>query len=130
MKTKDLDQFNGLDIKIEYEKIVKEYAGRAREYLMSAEVSPRSNRPNRSTPYWAGWIVNEKHGKEFLLETVWNRTNWQLTHLLENGHWISNSAHPQITWVEPREHIKSTYEYIKPQYINAMKDVKIDANFK
>lgn len=129
MKTIDLDQFSGFDIKIEYKDVVKEYAEKAKDELIA--VSPKSGRPNRATPYSTGWMVTQKpYGKKGIKETVWNRTNWQLTHLLENGHWISNSAHPRISWSPADKHIKPTYEKIKPQYIEAMKHVEIDANFK
>lgn len=127
-KRTNLDNFSGFDIKIQYEKVVKEYAEKAKNTLRS--VSPKSGRPNRSTPYWTGWTLSQKSLRSGLRETVWNETNWQLTHLLENGHWISNSAHPNISWSPPQKHIKPTYERIKPQYVEAMKDVKIDANLK
>ena len=127
-KQTTLDDFNGFNIKIEYEKIVKEYAGKAMNELKA--ISPHSDRPNRSTPYKSGWVLSHRSLKDGLRETVWNQTNWQLTHLLENGHWISNSAHPRIVWSPPQKHIKPTYDKIKPQYVKAMKDVEIEANFK
>lgn len=129
MKSIDIEDFVGLEVKIKYKEILKEYAEKAKGELFA--VSPKSGRPNRATPYSTGWMVTEKpYGRDGTKETVWNRTNWQLTHLLENGHWISNSAHPRISWSPAQKHIKPTYKKIKPQFISAMKEVEIDANFK
>lgn len=128
MKTIDLDDFNGIKAKIDYEEIIKKYAEKAKNTLRSE--SPKSGRPNRSTPYWTGWTISAKKVRKGLRLTVWNETNWQLTHLLENGHWISNRAHPNISWSPPIKHIRPTYMRTKPQYIKAMKKAKIDVDFK
>lgn len=128
MKTIDIDDFNGINVDILYEEILEKYARRCATLLKTA--SPKSFRPNRATPYSTGWEVTPKRLKYGLRETVWNRTNWQLTHLLENGHWISNSAHPRITWSPPQKHIKPSYDMIRRPFIRDMKKVKIEANFK
>ena len=124
-----LDEFNDIKVKIDYEKVVRKYAKRTADRLkVHPAVSPSSGRPNRTTPYWAGWDISERVRKGSLRDTVWNRTNWQLTHLLENGHFITNQG--ALAWSPPKKHIKPTFELIKPQYIRAMKKVPIDAQFK
>ena len=128
MKTINIDQFNGIEVKIDYQKIVKEYAEKTKTLLQSPSVSPRSNRPNRLTPYWQGWGISHRYLKGGLRETVWNETNWQLTHLLENGHFITNGG--ALRWSPPKKHIKPTFDRVKPQYVRAMKKSKIDADFK
>jgi len=126
MKTAKLDNVSDIKVTIQYKKIVREYSKKATNRLKThPAVSPSSGRPNRATPYWAGWEVSEKARKGSLRDTVWNRTNWQLTHLLENGHFITN--HNALAWSPPKKHIKPTFEEVKPQFIKAMKNVKIDA---
>ncbi len=128
MKTANLESINGIKITIDYEKIVRKYAKKAQDKLKQhPSVSPSSGRPNRVTPYWAGWDVSEKARKGSLRDTVWNRTNWQLTHLLENGHFITNGG--ALRWSPPHKHIRPTFTEIKPQYVRAMKKVKINADF-
>lgn len=128
MKTKDLEDINGIKAEIDYEEIVKKYANETKEKLISPAVSPHSDRPNRTTPYRLGWIVTEKSNKGMLRDTVWNETNWQLTHLLENGHFITN--HGALAWSAPRKHIKPTYDTMKPKFIDAMKKAKVIVDFK
>jgi hypothetical protein len=53
------------------------------------ETSPK--RP-KSGKYARGWRVNTKKGRGFINCTVHNATNWQLTHLLENGHTTRNGG--------------------------------------
>lgn len=40
----------------------------------------------RTGKYNKGWRINTKAGRGYVNHTVWNATDWQLTHLLENGH--------------------------------------------
>ena len=46
----------------------------------------------RTGKYNKGWKVNTKKGRGFINCTVHNATNWQLTHLLENGHTTRNGG--------------------------------------
>lgn len=46
--------------------------------------------PKRTGDYRKGWRVDKRHGKGFVHATIYNATNWQLTHLLENKHVIKN----------------------------------------
>lgn len=128
MKTANLNSINGIKVTIEYEEVVRKYAKKATDKLkIHPSVSPSSGRPNRATPYWSGWEISERSRKGYLRDTVWNRTNWQLTHLLENGHFITNQG--ALAWSPPKKHIKPTFEELKPQYKRAMKKVKINADF-
>lgn len=40
----------------------------------------------RSGNYNKGWRVDKKQGKGYVHNTIYNATDWQLTHLLEKGH--------------------------------------------
>ena len=61
--------------------------------------------PRKSGDYAAGWTVKKEHNGDVI---VHNSTNYQLTHLLENGHVIRNKkgtygrapAHKHIRPVE------------------------------
>ena len=126
MKTINIENFHGIEVKIEYKKVMDEYAGKTRDILTS--ISPKSGRAGRSTPYSAGWDILHENLSKGYKETVWNRTNWQLTHLLENGHFITNQG--ALSYSAPRKHIKPAYNRIRDPYIRAMKKVEIKADFK
>lgn len=46
----------------------------------------------RTGSYNKGWKVNTKKGRGIINCTVWNSTDWRLTHLLEKGHVTRNGG--------------------------------------
>lgn len=56
--------------------------------------------------YNKGWRVNTQKGRGYINCTVYNATDWQLTHLLEKGHATRNGgktrAFPHIAPVEDK----------------------------
>lgn len=46
----------------------------------------------RTGKYNKGWKVKKKKGKNYVHNTVYNKTEYQLTHLLENGHKTRNGG--------------------------------------
>ena len=46
----------------------------------------------RTGKYNKGWRINTKKGRGVVNNTVWNATDWRLTHLLENGHTTRNGG--------------------------------------
>ena len=46
----------------------------------------------RTGKYNKGWQINTKKGRGVVNHTVWNATDWRLTHLLENGHTTRNGG--------------------------------------
>lgn len=65
----------------------------------------------RTGEYNKGWRVNTKKGRGIINCTVWNATNWQLTHLLENGHTTRNGGRTRAF-----VHIKPVEEKYVNQY--------------
>lgn len=126
MKNISLEKFRGLKAKLNFEKIQHKYSNKTKNILIAT--SPKSGRAGRATPYYSGWIVTVEATKHGYQDTVWNETNWQLTHLLENGHFIANRK--SLGWSAPRKHIKPAYLEIRDPYINAMRKVKVEVDFK
>ena len=126
MRRTTLEKFRGLSVDVEYKPIIDKYARKTKTTLMGT--SPKSGRPNRKTPYYAGWDVKQEYLSSGYRDIVWNKTNWQLTHLLENGHFITNQG--ALSWSAPRKHIKPAFDSVKDKYIKAMKKAKIKADFK
>lgn len=83
------------------DKVTKE----AKDELV--RISPRG-KGGRNTPYYKGWTVKlGRKGKSKYEKVIWNRTNYQLTHLLEFGHAKSRgtgrvAAQPHIRQVEEK----------------------------
>lgn len=126
-KVINLDDIHDIKVKINFKKIIKKYGTKTAQELQ--KVSPKSNRPNRKTPYSKGWIdeaFDISHGNRVI---VWNKTNWQLTHLLENGHFITNKE-GKTPWVSPQPHIRPTYRKIKPKFVKAMEKAEIKVEIK
>lgn len=118
----DIEKFNRLDINLEYKDIINKYAKEAVKKLKS--VSPSGNRKNNK--YKDTWAVRISKYDDEYEAMVWNEKNWQLTHLLENGHQIVNKKNG-VGWASGNPHIKPTYDQIKPKFIKAMtKDVKVE----
>ena len=127
MKHKDILKIKGIECKINYKPILEEYGEKTMNILKN--VSPRSNRPNRTTPYWSGWTTDETKRRTGDRVTVWNETNWQLTHLLENGHFITNRI-GGLAWAEANPHIRPTYRRVTPQFKRAMRKAEISFKIK
>lgn len=119
-----IEKFHRLKADIKYQPICEEYADKTMRILKNPGVSPSSGRPNRTTPYWQGWIWTERYVKHGMSATVWNETNWQLTHLLENGHFVTNLN--SLVWVHPRKHIKPTFDKVAPRFVRAMRKADIE----
>jgi hypothetical protein len=119
----DIEKFDELKAEIDYESIMDMYADRCLSILKNK--SPKGRRTSKK--YAEGWEIKETKVKQGNQLVIWNKTNWQLTHLLENGHLIVNKK-GGVGWASAVPHIEESYQEIKNQYITAMEnvDVKID----
>ncbi|MEE0929593.1 MAG: HK97 gp10 family phage protein [Acutalibacteraceae bacterium] len=87
---------------------VDEITRKAKEELK--ETSPRG-KGSRANPYYRGWAVKLSKRKTGVYhKVVWNKTNYQLTHLLEFGHATRNGgrtrAIPHIRPVEEKYNVE------------------------
>lgn len=80
------------DILDTYSKEVKEATNDAISKTSKSSVQKlRNTSPKKSGQYARGWTVKREKGRNGIaVVTVHNKTNYQLTHLLENGHIIRN----------------------------------------
>lgn len=69
----------------------------------------KSTSPKNTGKYARGWRVKTEKGNGYVSSTIYNATNWQLTHLLEKPHVIRNQYG---TWgtSRPQVHIKPVEE--------------------
>lgn len=126
-KTTNLDDFKGIRLNMDLAKIIKENAEEATETLHSIN-DWKMHRSTKS--YSAGWIMKMKvYNKDDVYAQVYNKTNWQLTWLLENGHLIVNKR-GGVGWSAPRKHIEPTYDKQVQKLIDDMKNIDIKADFE
>ena len=122
----NIEHFNGFDMEIEYAKVVDEYAEKCKDIVQSKARQVLKEHRGR---YVNGWTTKAKktYSGGYSVE-VWNQTDWQLTHLLENGHAIVNKKNG-TGWASAHAHIDPAYRSIKNKFIKAMEkvNVKIDA---
>lgn len=96
------------DIDEDVVEVVDEVTKKAREELK--QISPRG-KGLRSNPYYKGWTIKlSKKGTGIYHKVIWNKTNYQLTHLLEFGHATRNGrrtrAIPHIRPVEEKYNVE------------------------
>lgn len=79
--------------------------------------------------YNSGWYIEMTEDKKNrTVGTVYNRRQWQLTWLLENGHFIVNKKNG-VGWAYPHPHISEAFKENAPKYIRDMEthlDIKVE----
>lgn len=82
--------------------------------------------PKRTGSYRKGWRVDKKSGKGFVHATIYNATDWQLTHLLEKPHAIRNQYGTWGTY-DPKKsgtvHIQPVEEKVNQQFLRDVEQV-------
>lgn len=122
MKYVNIEHTNRLKIEVDnvWEQIIVDTAEKSCKRLK--KVSPKGKRKKKK--YRNGWKYTKDAPRGKFESTVYNKTNYQLTHLLENGHYIVNKK-DGVGWAEPHEHINKTYEEMKPEFIERMSKVGV-----
>lgn len=118
-----MKKFKGIEVKLNLDEIIDKNAKYMVEVLKRPNYSPRSKRPRRDKAYWKGWGYDSDYKGEEIGAVIWNKTNWQLTWLLENGHIINNqigAAHG-LGWSPPKKHIYPSYLAMKSSYQHDIK---------
>ena len=97
-----IDISNILD---EYSIEIQEGITKAAEDVANAGAKElKATSPKRTGKYSKGWRVNKRSGRGFVHTTIYNATNWQLTHLLEKPHLLRNGKKSKpIVHIEPVE---------------------------
>lgn len=80
------------------------------------EKSPRG-KGRRTTPYHLGWESKiQVKGKLKYHRVIWNKTNYQLTHLLENGHHKRTGD----DWVDGKPHIEPVEQKYNQEFVDLL----------
>lgn len=104
------------DILNEYSKDIQE--GITKAAIQVAEEGKkdlRANSPKHTGDYRKGWKVNKENGYGYVHTTIYNATDWQLTHLLEKPHVIRNK-YGEWGVSKPKVHIQPVEEKCIEQY--------------
>lgn len=96
------------DIDEDVIETVDEITKKARDELK--QTSPRG-KGTRSNPYYKGWVIKlSKRRSGVYHKVIWNKTNYQLTHLLEFSHATRNGgrtkAIPHIRPIEQKYNVE------------------------
>ena len=90
------------DLVVQMTQILDQYSAEVRRatneaadtVAKEAQRKLRSTSPRKTGKYARGWSVKKERGSGGIYTvTVYNKTDWQLTHLLENPHEIVNKDH-------------------------------------
>lgn len=116
-----LDNFKGLKFTIDMKTPIYKYSNKCQQIVKA--LSPNGIR--KSKKYRDGWVVDLSEDRNgVVIAKIWNKDNYQLTHLLENGHLIVNKRNG-TGWASAKPHIEMAYQQVREPFIQAMKDIVI-----
>lgn len=110
--------------------ILNEYSRDIQESITNAAIriaeegknELKATSPKKTGDYRKGWRVDKKNGHGFVHTTIYNATDWQLTHLLEKPHVIKNKYG---TWgtSKPKVHIEPVEQKCIKEYQNDVEQI-------
>lgn len=101
------------DIQEDVQETTDEVLREAKDELIAT--SPR-RKGTRKNPYYKGWAIKVKtsRGGKYT-KVIWNKTNYQLTHLLEFGHATRNGGRTKAI-----PHIRPIEEKYKVEFVEKL----------
>ena len=103
----------------EYSKDVQEgITERAIQIAEKGKNDLKVTSPRKTGSYSKGWRVDKRQGKGFVHATIYNATDWQLTHLLEKPHLLRNGKRST-----PKVHIAPVEEKCIAQFQNDVEQI-------
>ena len=103
------------DIQEDVEDCTDKVTKEARKELV--KTSPRDG-VARKTKYYKGWSTKiSKRGATKYHKVIWNKTNYQLTHLLEFGHVTRNGGRTKA-----QQHIRPIEEKYNAEFIDLVEE--------
>lgn len=103
---------------IDIKDILDEYSNDIQEGITESAIKVAENGKNElrvTSPkriphggkYAKGWRVDKRSGRGYVHATIYNATDWQLTHLLEKGHdWVGRDGKRKKNAAKPISHIE------------------------
>lgn len=112
------------DIFDKYDRDMKRKVNTAVDTVAKESVSRLKNtspkRPGHGE-YAQGWAIKRARGHNGINDlAIWNAKHYQLTHLLENGHVISNGR-GTYGRTRPHPHIKAVEDYFNSEVLEEIK---------
>lgn len=121
-----------MDLTKEVNKILTEYAQGIEKDMLEAEeevakeaiaklkkTSPRARRSKKGH-YADKWTIDQKSKKQYAETIIYNK-DYQLTHLLENGHDVVRNGRV-VGHVKARPHIKPVEEWVKEEMVKRVEE--------
>lgn len=119
----NIEKMGNLNITLKYDDIIDEYSKKCCSLV-------RNRSPKATGYYKDGWTTEvEKTRSGSYGVVVWNQKDWQLTHLLENGHIIANKR-DGTGWSPAIPHIAPAFKSVRGKFIKAMENVNVDFKSK
>lgn len=121
-----------MDLTKQVNETLKEYAGEVEQVVLEAEervakeaikrlksTSPRAKRNGGHRHYADDWKEDNKSKKNYAHHVIYNK-QYQLTHLLENGHNIVSHG-KVVGHAKAQKHIKPVEEWVKSEVENEIR---------
>lgn len=123
-----------MDLSKEINKILTDYASDVDKTMLKVEdevaneavkklksTSPKKKKGSGKGRYAKGWTIDKKAKAKYAQTIIHNRTDYQLTHLLENGHNVVRNGRV-VGYVSPQPHIKPVEEWVQKEMVERIEE--------